>query len=233
MTAPGEEEAAPVGVLGGTFDPVHLGHLGAADQVRRAFALSSVLLVPSATPPHKDRPLASEEHRLAMLRLACAERPGLEVSTIELDRGGVSYTLHTLRALRAASPGRRPLFILGADAFAELASWHRPEALVDEFHLVVVDRPGGVGGSPVILSGRTHPLAVVPVGAGAGAGRRLLDGSSAPEGRVFLLTIPPIAVSSSAIRDCAAAGLPLDGLVPPAVGRYIHEQDLYRQEVRR
>ena len=131
------------GVLGGTFDPVHLGHLHAARCVRFAFELDEVLLVPSAVPPHKSRPgIASPEHRLAMARLAAEGEPGLSVSTVELDRGGVSYTIDTLTELSAARPHAQSLFIVGTDAFLELRTWREPDRLVRTFDLVVVDRPG-------------------------------------------------------------------------------------------
>ena len=217
------------GVLGGTFDPVHLGHLHAARCVRLAFALPEVVLVPAAVPPHKKRPgMAAAAHRLAMLRLAAQEEAWLSVSTAELDRGGISYTIDTLRGMRRARPLGAPLFILGADAFLELRTWKEPESLVRQFDLVVVDRPGSAlpPGAPdpeLAALLRTVPFA-------AGQGLPFLEEPRPTGGRVFRLEIPLRDVSSSQVRRCAAEGAPLDLLVPPAVARYIHDQGLYVME---
>ena len=219
------------GVLGGTFDPIHLGHLHAARCVRLAFALSEVVLVPAAIPPHKSRPgLAPARDRLAMVRLAAQAEAWLSVSTAELDRGGVSYTIDTLTELRLARPQDAPLFILGADAFLELRTWREPEALVRRFDLVVVDRPGSAippGAPDPDLASRLRSVPLAP-----GAGIPFLEAPRPPEGRVFRLEIPLCPVSSSQVRRCVAEGAPLDVLVPPAVARYIHEQGLYVMEGR-
>jgi nicotinate-nucleotide adenylyltransferase len=206
----------PVGVLGGTFDPVHEGHLHAASSVRSAMRLKRVCLLPCAVPPHKPRGLfATDEDRLAMLRLALAGRPGLELCTWEVDRGGTNYTIDTLRALRRER-GWDPVFIVGMDALADLSSWREPTALLDEFDLVAVDRPG----TPDVPSaGRVVPWKGAPdLGRG---------------GRVFRVVIPPRDVSASEIRRRCAVGEPLDDLVPPAVARYIRERNLYSLEAAR
>jgi len=217
------------GVLGGTFDPVHLGHLHAARCVHLAFALSEVVLVPAAVPPHKSRPgLAAAEHRLAMVRLAAREERWLSVSTAELDRGGLSYTIDTLTDMRRTRPLDTPLFILGADAFLELRTWREPDALVRRFDLVVCDRPGSSippGAPDPELAGLLQSVPFAP-----GAGLALLKAARPPAGRVFRLEIPLCEVSSTEVRRCAAAGAPLDLLVPPAVARYIHDQGLYVME---
>jgi len=219
------------GVLGGTFDPVHLGHLHAARCVRLAFALSEVVLVPSAIPPHKSRPgLAPMEDRLAMVRLAAREETWLSVSTAELDRGGVSYTIDTLTEMRGTRPHARPLFILGTDAFLELRTWREPDALVRRFDLVVVDRPGSslpAGAPDPALASLLQTVPFSP-----GAGLALLDAPRPAQGRVFRLEIPLCDVSSSEVRRCIARGAPLDLLVPPAVARYIQDQGLYLMEGR-
>jgi nicotinate-nucleotide adenylyltransferase len=219
------------GVLGGTFDPIHLGHLHAARCVRRAFDLDQVLLIPSAVPPHKSRSdLAPPEDRLAMARLAAQGEPWITVSTLELDRGGVSYTIETLTELARTRPQVQPLFILGADAFLELRTWREPERLVRKFDLVVVDRPGSAipEGAPdeeladLLVPVRFEPAAGVPL--------RLARRPAA--GRVFRLEIPVLDVSSSQVRGCAARGASLAGLVPPAVARYIQDRGLYVMEGR-
>jgi len=217
------------GVLGGTFDPVHLGHLHAARCVRLVFALSEVVLVPAAVPPHKSRPgLAAAAHRLAMVRLAAREEAWLSVSTAELDRGGVSYTIDTLREMRRTRPLDVPLFILGADAFLELRTWREPDALVHRFDLVVVDRPGSSippGAPDAELAGLLQSVPFRP-----GAGLSLLEAPRPSAGRVFRLEIPLCEVSSTQVRRCAAEDAPLDLLVPSAVARYIHDQGLYVME---
>lgn len=226
MSGTGPSQA--VAVLGGTFDPVHEGHLRAADWVRRVFSVPRVLLVPCAIPPHKARPdLTPARDRMAMLRLAVGGRTGLEASDLEIARGGVSYTVVTLRTLRDGTPSLEPLLVVGWDALLEVESWHQHDALLREFDVVAVDRPGPAG-----QSGRTPGRSVarllveVPCADGAGAGwMRPPHGS-----RVFRLPIPPVPVSSSEIRRLAGDGSALAGLVPDSVARYIRDHGLYRKE---
>ncbi len=224
-------EREPVGVLGGSFDPVHLGHLHAASVVRRALGLSRVLLVPCARPPHKPhRDLAPAEHRVAMLRLAVAGIEGLEIGMQELERGGVSYTIDTLRALASGSPPLAPVFALGSDALAELPTWKQWRALATEFDLAAVDRADvGLDGLrrrlPPELSRR-----IVPVGAERPSRATPAPLDPGAGGRIFLVSARPVAVSSSLVRSRAASGGRLDGLVPPEVGRYIERSGLYREE---
>jgi nicotinate-nucleotide adenylyltransferase len=220
------------GVLGGTFDPVHLGHLHVAQRVARVFDLERMILIPSSAPPHKDpATTTAAPHRLAMLRLATARRRGLEVGTVEIERGGVSYTIDTLRALRRGAAPVEPLFVLGMDAFLDLRSWREPDALLEQFDLVVVNRPGGPGREEVgPRLGRETVDRMVEVADGPGAGRSVLGEGRG--GRVFHLVLPPVAIASRDVRSRAAAGLPLDGLVPPGVARYIRDRKLYRQEGR-
>lgn len=224
-------EREPVGVLGGSFDPVHLGHLHAASVVRRALGLRRVLLVPCARPPHKPhRELTPAEHRLAMLRLAVAGIEGMEIGMQELERGGVSYTIDTLRALASGSPPLAPVFALGSDALAELPGWKEWRALATEFDLAAVDRADiGLDALrrrlPPELSRR-----IVPVGAGPPSPATVAPLDPGSGGRIFVVSAPPLAVSSSLVRRRAACAASLDGLVPPEVGRYIERCGLYREE---
>ena len=161
-----------------------------------------------------------------MLRLAVEDRPGLEISTLELESGEVCYTIDTLRRLRRGPPARRPVFVMGMDSLLEIETWREYEELVREFDLAVIDRPGSaleevrprlpelVGGSLVELAG---PSPALPPGADLGSG-----------GRIFHLPMAEQPVSSTEIRRLAAGGLSLAGLVPPAVDRYIRANDLYR-----
>ena len=218
------------GLLGGSFDPVHEGHLRIAEEVRRLLGLSRALLMPAAWAPHKARAkLSPAHHREAMLRLAIQGREGLEVSTIELQTGRVCYTIDTLRRFRDAEPPCKAVFILGMDSLQQVTTWRRWRELIDEFDLAVIERTESdapmdrdlnpaVAARLVTLAAPSPPEALLA---------RLHVGRG---GRIFLLSIPPITISSSAIRTRARAGSDLGGLVPPAVARYIHRAGLYRQE---
>ena len=138
----GPAQPVPLAILGGTFDPVHYGHLRAADEVRKALDLPAVRLVPAALPPHREAPLTAARDRVAMLDLAVREFPGLVVDTREIARGGKSYTVDTLRELRSEQPGMPLLLVVGADAFQGLSTWHEWRSIFDLAHVVVVPRPG-------------------------------------------------------------------------------------------
>jgi len=200
--------AGSLGILGGTFDPIHHGHLVIAEEVREALGLERVLIVPAATPPHKPgRPVTAAEHRLAMAELAIAGNPAFAVSRMELDRGGRSFTVDTLEALRAErGPGAEdPWFILSSEALAELRSWRRPDRILELCRLAVVPRAG------------YDPLGAAWVAA-AFPGR---------EARVRFLPGPLLPISGSVVRRRAAAGRSVRYLVPDAVARYIAEHRLY------
>jgi len=217
--------AAPtaIAILGGTFDPVHYGHLRFADDVRRALGLAEVRLVPAADPPHRDRPTVSAADRLAMLKLAVVEFPGLAVDDRELRRAGKSYTVLTLEELRAEFPASPILVLLGADAFRGLPSWHRWHDLFDLAHFVVVERPG-----VKLEAGLPAPLLAI------WRERRVDDPGiliSRPAGAIFVQPIAPVDVSATLIRDRVAregnAGTKWRGLLPPAVLAYIERHHLY------
>lgn len=219
--------AAAVGVLGGTFDPVHSGHLEVAERVRELLDLPRMLLLPTARPPHKlPAALSPARHREAMLRLALAERRALEICTLEMEGERVSFTIESLRALRDGSPPCRPVFVLGMDSLLELESWRDWRALLDEFDLAVIDRPGlDLEVARARLSPAVAGRLVRLPGPGGSGPAELQPGRG---GRVFHLPLASIPISSREIRARAAAGLALDGLVPPAVARYILESGLYR-----
>ena len=214
---------SPIAILGGTFDPVHYGHLRFADDVRRALGLAEVRLVPTADPPHRDRPTASAADRLAMLRLAVAEFPGLAVDDRELRRAGKSFTVLTLEELRGEFPGSPILVLLGADAFRGLPFWHRWRELFGLAHFVVVERPG-----VSLEAGLPAPLHAI------WRERRVDDPGiliSRPAGAIFVQPIAPVDVSATLIRDRVAhegnAGTKWRGLLPPAVLAYIERHHLY------
>jgi nicotinate-nucleotide adenylyltransferase len=205
-----------VGILGGTFDPIHYGHLVVAEQVREALRLDRVLFVPAPRPPHKlDDDLATVADRCAMVRLAIADNRAFELCEIELRRDGPSYTVDTLAELvgEANRHGieRELWFILSTEALAGLSTWHEPVRLLELARLAVVPRPG----SP--LPDRDARTAV------------LLDGE-ATQDRIDCVQTVPLAHSSSDVRDRIAAGLSIRYLVPPAVESYIQDHGLYRSD---
>jgi nicotinate-nucleotide adenylyltransferase len=209
-----------VGILGGTFDPVHRGHLALASGVRDALGLSRVLFVPCAIPPHKpNRPVTAAYHRLELLYLASEGFPGLEIDTLEIARGGVSYSIDTLRAIRTS--GLDPVFILGSDALAEISTWRDHRSLLAEFDFVSVGRPQDEGPSLPDAWAEDARRRVSPVPAPPAA--RLGAG-----GRVVRLPLDVPSISSSLVRSRAAAGADLGPLVPPRVARYIQRHRLYR-----
>ena len=214
---------APIALLGGTFDPVHYGHLRFASDVRDALALPEVRLVPAADPPHRAAPRGAARDRVAMLELAVREFPGLVVDTREIARGGKSYTVDTLAALRAERPRTPLLLLMGADQFRSLASWHRWQALFDLAHLVVVPRPG-------IAVDATLPAAL----AHEWQARRISDPRGLRAriaGSIYVQPIAPQSISSTAIRSALARGearsVEIAGLLPSAVLAYIESNGLY------
>ncbi len=212
-TAPSATAPRPgrVGILGGTFDPVHLGHLAAGEEARERLGLERVLFVPAGEPWQKaGRAISPGSDRVAMLELALAGNPWFEVSTIEVDRPGPSYSVDTVEALTAAerSAGREPdvWFILSAEAAHGLATWHRPERLLAICRLAVVPRPGAAPFEPVELG------AIAP---GSADRAVVLDG-------------PRLDLSGTAIRARIRAGRSIRYLVPEPVGAYIAAHGLYR-----
>ena len=215
---------APLGLLGGTFDPIHYGHLELAREVRNVLGLAAVRLIPAGDPPHRAAPVATAAHRLEMVELAIAGEPGLEVDAREVERPGRSYTVPTLLELRAEAPERHLALLLGADAFLGLPTWHRWRDLFELAHLVVVARPGVAFES-----------AMPPELAGEWARRRRRDGAALAEAAAGAIVTQPISahpISASAIRAQLARGAAgiaaVRGLLPAAVLAYIDRNQLYR-----
>jgi len=196
-----------IGVLGGTFDPVHNGHLIVAGEVMAGLGLAVVIFVPAGQPWLKaDWPVTPAEHRLQMLRLALADKPDFKISTLEIERAGPSYTVDTMAELRGQVGSDDELFfILGRDNLAQLPQWQEPSRLMEMCYLVAVNRPG----TP---RPRLKSL------------EKSLPGIS---GRVMLLERPEIDISASDIRERVARGLSVRHLVPEPVNRYIKENGLY------
>ncbi len=209
-----------IGVLGGTFDPIHYGHLDAADAARRACDLDTVLLVPARTPPHRSHaPRASTYHRFAMAALASDGRDGLAASDMELALSGPSFTSVTLT--RLTQKGLRPaqlFFIIGTDAFADIASWYDYPAVLDRSHFVAVARPGcSVAALRERLSDLRERMREPPGDAGAG--------EQSPA--IWLVEASTRRLSSSALRRRLTDGQSIAGLVPDAVARHIAKHALY------
>jgi nicotinate-nucleotide adenylyltransferase len=207
--------ARSLGILGGTFNPPHVGHLAMARHAREELGLEHVLLVPASIAPYKsaggggpDGRDPGPRHRLQMCRLAAMGEQRLSVSSLEIDRGGLSYTVDTLRSIHSSHPHARLTLILGADTAATLSSWREPAQLLELARLAVAARAGA-------------------------ARQRVLDvlSSTGVEGRVSFLEMPPIEVSSSMVRRRVADGQAIEDLVGPSVAAYIAEQGLYASAV--
>jgi nicotinate-nucleotide adenylyltransferase len=193
--------ARRLGVMGGTFDPVHHGHLVAASEVGHVFELDEVIFVPTGQPWQKDdRDVSSAEDRYLMTVIATASNPRFSVSRVDIDRPGETYTIDTLRDLRAVrAPDAEFFFITGADALAKMISWRDADELFSMAHFVGCTRPG-------------HHLSM----------------SDLPDGRVSLVEIPALAISSTECRERVSGGHPIWYLVPDGVVQYISKRQLYR-----
>jgi nicotinate-nucleotide adenylyltransferase len=189
-----------IGVMGGTFDPIHLGHLVAASEVAHTFDLDKVVFVPTGQPWQKsDRPVSPAEDRYLMTVIATAADPRFSVSRVDVDRPGPTYTVDTLRDLHRELGEHDYYFITGADALADIMSWRDTDEVLQLAHLVGVTRPDHV----------------------------LVDPGLAP-GRFSLLEIPALSISSSTIRERVARGAPISYLVSPGVESYLLKRELYR-----
>jgi len=191
-----------LGVMGGTFDPIHHGHLVAASEVQAWFDLDEVVFVPTGQPWQKaDRVVSPAEHRYLMTVVATASNPRFTVSRVDIDRGGPTYTIDTLRDLAAVYPDAELFFITGADALGEIFTWRDAERLFELAHFVGCTRPG-YETDPSLLAG-------------------------IPTERLTLIEIPALAISSSDCRERRIAGEPVWYLVPDGVVQYIAKHDLY------
>jgi nicotinate-nucleotide adenylyltransferase len=234
--------AATLGILGGTFDPIHRGHVAVALAAHQALGLEKVLLVPTRTPPHRTRPpQASIYHRFAMTALAALSVEGLEVSDLELDTPGPSYTSALLERLHQQGlRASQIVFIIGADAFAEIATWHNYPAILDRCHFAVISRPGLQADElrarlPALASRFVLTTAVAAaVDSQTHASSSAASTSSAQTAAietqppsVFLIDVATPDVSATDIRERRQAGLSIEGLVPEAVEGYIRQHALY------
>ena len=196
-----------IGIMGGTFDPIHLGHLATAESVREIFALDEILFIPAARPPHKlGRPVTDEIHRLTMTNLATRSNKFFRVSDMELKRTGLSYTLDTMDALHKEFGATTELFfIIGADSLADLSKWHEAKKLVERSHFIATTRPG--------------------VDVDFSATEKFFG--SAVGKHIHRVTTPAIEISSTEIRRRVKSGRSRKYLVPEAVEEYILREGLY------
>ena len=191
-----------IGIMGGTFDPVHNGHLSAASEVASLFALDEVVFVPTGQPWQKaDRQVSPAEVRSLMTVIATASNPQFSVSRVDIDRGGPTYTIDTLTDLKEQYPDAELFFITGADALQQILSWKDHERMFDLAHFIGVTRPG-----------------------------YNLDDGGLPEGVVTLMEVPALAISSSDCRERRARGMPVWYLVPDGVVQYINKYELYTDD---
>jgi nicotinate-nucleotide adenylyltransferase len=215
--------AVPVGILGGTFDPIHFGHLRLAEEVAQTLKLAKVRLVPSGTPPHRAAPHAAAAHRMAMVKLAAAGNPLFVVDEREAGRSGPAYTFDTLTEIRAELDAAAPLVLLvGADAFLDLAAWHRWHELFGLAHIAVAHRPG----FPVERwrEGMLHPLAREY---DARLMHQPLAVHLAPAGGIVVIPFTALDISATAIRALVGAGGSPRYLLPDPVLDYIRTNNLY------
>ena len=197
-----------IGVIGGTFDPIHYGHLAAAEEARVRVNLEKVLFAVAGLPPHKlDEEVTPVEHRLAMVQLGIFSNPDFELSRVDVDRSGPSYTVDTISILQEQwGQGTEMFFILGIDSLVEVPTWHQPERLIQLCHLVAVARPG----FEVDM-------------------RQLEDSVPGISSRVEIIGMPEVDISSSDLQRRVREGLPIRYQVPEEVERYIREHRLYQR----
>jgi nicotinate-nucleotide adenylyltransferase len=198
-----------LGLFGGTFDPIHLGHLILAEQCREACRLDRVWFVVAGSPPHKQGERTPVAHRLEMVRIGIAGHPAFEVSDLEARRPGPPYSVETLEGVRAERPDDELFFLIGADSLLDLPSWREPAGIAQLATIVVVNRPG-------IDEVDTIDQAPLP--------------SFGPGAKPFVsVTIPPIGIASTDLRERLAEGRSIRYMVPRGVEAYIDAQGLYRQ----
>ena len=206
-----------IGLLGGTFDPIHFGHLRPALEVFESLQLDELRFLPAGVPPHRPAPTVSAEHRAFMVALAIADVPGFSLDRRELDRPGPSYTVDTLESIRAELGWTLPMvLLLGADAFAGLDRWHRPERILELAHIAVGHRPGFDLRRKLEKSQPegfvTHPDEL----------------RSMPSGRIWVAEVTALEISATRVRNELAAGRSARFLLPDRVLDYIHQHGLYR-----
>jgi len=203
-----------IGIFGGTFDPIHIGHLRTAIELRDSLGLDHIKLLPCHLPAHRDRPGATSEQRIAMLELAVEGLDTLVIDKREAERESPSYSVDTLASFRAELPNTKLLFCMGMDSFSSFTEWYRWEAILEIAHLVVVERPGSElsAASAELLDSRSCAS---------------VTDLSQLAGSILLQSVAQFDVSATRIRELVSQKRDIDYLLPEAVGRYVEEQGLY------
>jgi nicotinate-nucleotide adenylyltransferase len=209
----------PIGIFGGTFDPIHFGHLRTAFELLQALRLTEMRFMPAGNPPHRDTTGASAEQRLAMVQAATKDQPGFVVDDREIRREGLSYSVDTMRTLRADFPDRSLCLIVGMDAFLGLPKWHQWRELLELAHLVVAHRPGWRAPS-------MGPLGELLVDRGTG---RIGDLHESRAGCIYIHAVTQLEISSTELRKMIAAGRDPRYLMPDAVRAIIEETGCYKR----
>ena len=214
-----------VGIFGGTFNPIHFGHLRAAEEVREKLNLAKILFIPSCNPPLKDSDLAAAEYRYEMVRASVGANPFFEISDIECRLLGKSYTVETVRALQELSPEDTFSLILGIDSFLDIPAWYQPDVLLGMTDFVVISRPG------FRFSGLSAMIAAeAPLLNELDEGRLEMHKARMRSGReAVLLNITPLNISATAVRRLVSEGRSIKYLLPESVESYIISNNLYRE----
>ena len=214
-------------VFGGTFDPVHIGHLRSAKALLARFDDAKLVMVPCQIPPHRPQPAASAQQRLAMLELATAAADNIGVDDIELKREGKSFTFDTLSAYRQQAGDTSLCFVMGYDAWVTLPSWYRWQELTELAHLVVLTRPGDAAPEPEELKTWSAAKETDLENIRANAGNNTENNTDNYAGNIVKLTLEQVPVSATCIRAAIKTGRQVADLVPPNVVNYIEQEKLY------
>lgn len=212
-----------IGLLGGSFNPIHNAHLRIAGEAQAACTLDEIIFIPAADPPHKLlEGGVSFACRSKMVSMAIADRPDYKISTVEEERGGKSYSIDTIRGFRGLFPNDELFFIIGADSFLDIGTWHRYADIFASCNMIVAERPG---------CHIVNPITALPEAVRGAFTLTSVSGSLTHESgyRTFFITGAPLEISSTEIRRFAAAGADLTQFVPPDVAAYISQQRIYHQ----
>ncbi len=201
-----------IGILGGTFDPIHFGHLRTALDVQQALELTEVRFVPLRNPPHRDPPVATTQQRLEMITAAIADEPKFRLDTREIEQEGESYTVRTLRSLREELVDNHICLIVGSDAFRDFPTWHEPGEILKLAHIVVMQRPGEAHPDP-------YPERLAT---------SIEELTSAPAGQIWHHEVSQLQISASKIRELLQQGRSPRYLLPASVLEIIEQQGIYR-----
>jgi len=207
----------PLGILGGTFDPIHYGHLRPAQEVLRALDMAEIRFIPAANPPHRRAPVATAAQRLRMVELAVAEISGFVVDDREIRRDGPSYTVLTLESLRREFSAIPLCLLMGMDAFEGIETWHQWRRLPELAHFVVMTRPGWT----------FPPTAALPEWARKRVVREPDKLARVGGGNIYFQTVTPQDISATQIREAISGGKPIEGFLPSTVLEYIHTHRIY------